>query len=290
MPLVSQYIKTLFTKYSISPGKRREFLDKLINNFIWHLTPTDLQIQRMKEVLEQFNIKGMFFVTANLLERRPERWNVFKNHEIAPHGYRHLDYSMMNYQEALIDMQKAVDIFRNHGVLVDTFRAPYATPLLKDGSSWYQALKCTNVKYSSSQLQDLPPFVPMQKQEGIIEFPIAYPTDDAIIQYAGVKDPRGMVKLLLKKIYLTRKTLQNSPNKANLLFFCLHPLRIGQAKYIQVLEKFLQGIQHTKFFELETFSVAIKRWQEGDRSHLVAITGDIDCWTYVDYLRRAKYT
>ena len=72
----------------------------------------------------------------------------------------------------------------------------------------------------------------------------------------------------------------------NLLVFCLHPLRIGQAKYIGVLEKLLEGIDHIHDFELVSFSDAIRRWTEGDTTNQVVITGDIDCWTFVDYIRR----
>ncbi len=87
-----------------------------------------------------------------------------------------------------------------------------------------------------------------------MEFPVIMPTDDALITYLRIFDSRGMTKELLRKVIQVQTFTQAHGSSGNLLVFCLHPLRIGQAKYIGVLEKLLEGIDHIHDFELVSFS------------------------------------
>ncbi len=45
----SKYLSILLQKYAKNPIKRKEFLEKLYMNFVWHLTSTELQVQHMME-------------------------------------------------------------------------------------------------------------------------------------------------------------------------------------------------------------------------------------------------
>ena len=196
----SKYLSILLQKYAKNPIKRKKFLEKLYMNFVWHLTSTELQVQHMMDVLDRFSVKGTFFTTARLLERDPWRVKFFRNHEIAPHGYTHLDYSKMTFQEARNDMQRAVDVFKAANLPVSIFRAPYSTPRLADGTSWYAALNSVGIPYSSSQFNTHPPYTPERKEDGVVEFPVIMPTDDALITYLRIFDSRGMTKELLRKV------------------------------------------------------------------------------------------
>jgi len=276
-------------KYMINAVKRREFMRKLKGNFVWHLVSTEDQVKRMYQVLDQFSLKGLFFVAANLVERSPWRLQFLSKHEVAPHGYYHNDYSKMNGSEGKKDMQLAWDTFISHGITPTIFRAPYATPRFNDNSSWYSMLKSVGFHYSSSELCDKPPFFPKWKLDGMLELPIIYPTEDALITYEITNEPRGMTKELLRVCYKTQEYVKRTQQGGNFLIYCLHPLRIGQEQYIPVLENLLHGIDKLPDFELASFSSAIKRWNEGDKTNLVVISGDIDCWTFVDYIRRLKY-
>jgi hypothetical protein len=159
---------------------------------------------------------------------------------------------------------------------------------LADGQSWYKALQTTGLNYSSSQLIVKPPFHPFQTPEGLFEFPVIYPTDDALISYYGLKDSRSMTKELLKTIYRTKKSKDAMTIGGNILIFCLHPLRIGQSKYLPILDALLRSVEKMQDFELCNFSDSINRWHDGDKTNLVVITGDIDCWTFNDYIRRMQ--
>jgi Polysaccharide deacetylase len=287
MKISPKYIKQLMNNYGLSPSQFKIFQKKLFWNFIWHLTPTEIQVQRMEDILDQYSIKGLFFVTANLIERDPSRLKIFKNHEVAPHGYMHINYSKLTYQEAIVDMGRAINAFRENGVEVDVYRAPYAAPRLKDGSSWYDALHSFNVPYSSSFLLN-PPVIPYKESGGIIEFPILSPTDDMVIEIWNKRSPSSVAKELFRKILHTKNSKQKS---GNILIYCLHPLRMGQKNYLPVVKSLLERINSYPGFELASFSTAVKEWKKQNLKgrNLVVISGDIDCWTFFDYIRRLKY-
>ena len=161
----SKYLSILLQKYAKNPIKRKEFLEKLYMNFVWHLTSTELQVQHMMDVLDRFSVKGTFFTTARLLERDPWRVKFFRNHEIAPHGYTHLDYSKMTFQEARNDMQRAVDVFKAANLPVSIFRAPVRyTPI----GGWYFVV--CRIKFRWDPLQfvtiQYPPSLHSRTQRG----------------------------------------------------------------------------------------------------------------------------
>ena len=292
---MAKYVSVLFGKDAKKPRLIRIFFRKVLRNWIWHLTPTEVQVQRIQKLCEQYSIKFMSFVVANLIERSPNRLDTFKNHDVAPHSYNHLGYSKMTFDQAVVDMKKSIAIFEQHHDQVKIFRAPYSAPVLSDGQSWYSALATTGLKYSSSPIVRIAE-PPSKKDANIIDIPILWPTDDSVIDMRNITDPALVFKEFYRKIIQTRihaskAKKRGHKNIGTIIVFCLHPLRMGQRKYIGAVETLLHAVDRAPDFELSSFFDAVEIWESGhlkDRN-LVVLSGDVDCWTFSDYIRRLKY-
>ena len=285
MGLIPMYLRQLMNNYN---GKKMLFLmKKTLWNFKWHLTPTELQVKRMRDLLDIYGIKGTFFTVANLIENHPERLKIFGDHHVQPHGYSHIQYNKLSFDEAYKDVSKAVDIFRDNGIHVKFFRAPYATPSLKDGKNWYDLLAMCDVPYGSS-IEIRPPESNPRKiqtlggKKDVYEIPITWPTDDLLIDYKEIRNLRNLTKTFLQII-------KQGTKANNLINFCLHPLRMGNRQFVRVTEAILEGASKIKGLELASLENATKRRIEGEKTPFFVVTGDIDCWTYFDYIHRLKY-
>jgi hypothetical protein len=120
-------------------------MPELISNIHWLLSnPIDLtglrgdiwawgSVPRIKEVLhellsllERHNVAATFFVSGVCAEQNKDEILRIKDagHEIGLHGYRHVPYDMPSAEMAR-DMYQAISVFREMGVNVKGFRAPW---------------------------------------------------------------------------------------------------------------------------------------------------------------------
>jgi hypothetical protein len=120
-------------------------MPELISNIHWLLSnPIDLtglrgdiwawgSVPRIKEVLhellsllERHNVAATFFVSGVCAEQNKDEIIRIKDagHEIGLHGYRHVPYDMPR-GEMERDMYQAYSVFREMGVSVKGFRAPW---------------------------------------------------------------------------------------------------------------------------------------------------------------------
>jgi hypothetical protein len=120
-------------------------MPELISNIHWLLSnPIDLKglrgdiwawgsVPRIKAVLdellsllERHNVAATFFVSGVCAEQNKDEILRIKDagHEIGLHGYRHVPYDMPSAEMAR-DMYQAISVFREMGVNVKGFRAPW---------------------------------------------------------------------------------------------------------------------------------------------------------------------
>lgn len=69
-------------------------------------------VEKILEVLDRENVKITFAVTGKWAEKNEENLLKIKNkgHEIANHGYKHLDYDKLSYEENLEQIKKSKEI------------------------------------------------------------------------------------------------------------------------------------------------------------------------------------
>jgi len=101
-------------------------------------------------ILDNFNIKGTFFCTGNVVKRLPEYIRLIesKEHEIACHGLNHERLNRLNFKECreIIHQNKELieNICQNSEII--GFRAPY----LKAPRFLFKVLESLGFKYDSS--------------------------------------------------------------------------------------------------------------------------------------------
>ena len=245
-------------------------------------------LENIFEVTERYGAKFTFPITASAALRKPEliRMIAKSRHEIAVHGFKHVNYRYLKEREQEADIKKCILTFGKMGIEIFGFRAPYnayaeCTPkilekfnFLWDGGIGYSP------KYSELQ-------VPFRIQIGnressFICIPLSKWSDDMMIDKYRLRNWQ-MIKIL-------KNVLRRVKRKRGLIMFDLHPIRIGQSKHIDVLEQLLEyGTEIGGWFP--TVTEAVEYWCEhgewrGNASFCCLLTGDIDNFTFKDYLLR----
>jgi len=256
-------------------------MKKTVLNFYFQLTTMEDLIKNMNSVLEQNNSYMTYFIASYLLEDHPERVAIFKNskHLALPHGYKHFNLRECSENLALREIVKAKEIFEASGLESWCFRAPYARNTFSNlgKNKFYQVLYETGYNCSSSELKNSPPWKLINYK--IPEFVIGGPRDDQIIDKSGIWDVKIIAKKFIRLILNT---------KGSLLIFDMHPIRMGQKRFLPALDAICKFANKDPNSILIDFKTAVNSYEEGQNENFICITGDIDTWTYFDYIKRLK--
>jgi polysaccharide deacetylase family protein (PEP-CTERM system associated) len=110
------------------------------------------QTGKVLELLDEFHVRGTFFVLGWLAERNPGLIRDIRDagHEIASHGFEHRMISKMTPEEFRGDVRKSKEILEGiAGAAIEGYRAPTFSILEK--TSWaYEILLHEGFRYSSS--------------------------------------------------------------------------------------------------------------------------------------------
>jgi len=220
-------------------------MPELISNFHWLLSnPIDLKglrgdiwawgsVPRIKEVLrellsllERHNVAATFFVSGVCAEQNKDEILRIKNagHEIGLHGYRHVPYNMSR-AEMVRDMYQAISVFREMGVVVKGFRAPW---LIANEDS-YRAAQMLGLTYVSN-ISAKKALQRVDKYD-LMELPI-YLDDQSLLQ-------RDAVEILLKSSQTGRVFefhLLYVRRRMRVLDDFLNKLKSGTATFSQIAE------------------------------------------------------
>ena len=108
--------------------------------------------QKILRALEEFNVKGTFFVLGKVAEDFPELVKRIdrEGHEIGIHGYDHFKFHEMNYEKAKDQLKRAKNVVENlTGAKVLSHRAPAFS--INDKTKWaLELLAELDFKYDSS--------------------------------------------------------------------------------------------------------------------------------------------
>ncbi|MHA1672541.1 MAG: polysaccharide deacetylase family protein [Promethearchaeota archaeon] len=273
-----QYIKQLLSVY------RRDvfyLLKKTVLNFYLQLTPTEMLVNNMNTILEKHGSTMTYFIASYLLEDHPERAAFFKGskHLGLPHGYRHFNLKECSEEQGLREIVKAKKIFNAAGLDSWCFRAPYAENRFgnQGKAKFYQVLHDAGYECSSSEFQESPPWKPIKRK--IPEFVMGRPSDDQLIDVQGIWDVKIFAKKVIRSIRRTR---------GSLIIFDMHPLRMGQKRLLPALDAICEYAEKDPHSTLIDFKTAVQSYKEGQTKNFICITGDIDTWTYLDYIKRLK--
>jgi polysaccharide deacetylase family protein (PEP-CTERM system associated) len=107
--------------------------------------------EKILELFEKNNAKATFFTLGYIAEKFPDLIKEIDNrgHEIASHGYAHLDIRKVTKEKFEEDLKKSIDILENiTGKKILGFRAPYFS--IDKKSFWAMEILSKYFKYDSS--------------------------------------------------------------------------------------------------------------------------------------------
>jgi peptidoglycan/xylan/chitin deacetylase (PgdA/CDA1 family) len=253
-----------------------------------HRTPFEHILQNMFEVLEEFQGRFAFPTIASIARIKPELIKEIERegHEVASHGYNHVRYPTITKAERKHDLALSLQIFRNIGIDIKGFRAPYDNytddmvellhemKIVWDGGFGFRQEYRDKNSFFTIDVDGVPSsttFIPLNQW-----------SDDKLIDSMGL-NPSQVSKVL-------RSQVQKIAKLGGVIMFDLHPIRIGQEKYVNCLRDVLEITSKLNGWST-TPTKAVTYWKnhsswKGNSDFCLLLTGDIDNWGFSDYLRR----
>ena len=254
----------------------------------YHRTPFAALLGNILNIVEDYQAGFTFPIVASTALKHPELISsIMSSHqEVASHGFTHINYKYLSLEAQRRDIRRSLLAFENLGVSVRGFRAPYnmyaaQTPQLLEefGFLWDGGLGY------SRQYRKERTFFRVQvcgRRSGFVSMPLSKWSDDIMIDRYGL-DSGHMAKLLSRAMRQTRE-------EKGVIMLDLHPIRIGQPKYLTVLEQILSdGMKWDGWFP--TITEAVEHWLiHGELKHGASfcclLSGDIDNSDFHEYLAR----
>jgi peptidoglycan/xylan/chitin deacetylase (PgdA/CDA1 family) len=265
-----------------------KILSQAMHMFRLHSVPFGTLLQNMFTVLERHQAKFTFPLVASVASKNVmlTRKILQSGHEVAVHGFNHVNYSYVTEKQQDEDMRDALSAYKALGIKVYGFRAPYntytdASPKLVEKHEFLWDIGIGfNRKYRDGnslfrvQIDD--------HESSFVCVPLSRLSDDYLIDIQGLSS-RQMEKKL-------KHAIKGASEKGGVIMFDLHPIRIGQNKYIGVLNNIVKyGTEMGGWFP--TVTEAVNQWNKHgnwkeDAPFCCLLTGDIDNYTFLDYLQR----
>jgi len=256
-----------------------------------HRTSFNTILNNMFSVLDEFNARFAFPTVAAIAKMNPDLIKQIEEegHEVASHGYNHIRYPTISAQARQTDLLLSLQVFRKLGVQITGFRAPYDNytddmPVLLEhaGLVWDGGFGFR------PQYREMTHFFQMEvhgRMSSVTYIPLNVWSDDVMIDRKRM-DPDSVSRVLKREIVKVAPT-------GGVIMFDLHPIRIGQKKYLGCLETLFEHAQSLEAW-CTTPTEAVKYWNshkkwKSDSKFCLLLTGDIDNWVFSDYLRRVLW-
>ncbi|UCG90659.1 MAG: polysaccharide deacetylase family protein [Candidatus Heimdallarchaeota archaeon] len=271
-------------------GRRgKQIINHTVKMFRFHMTPFSQLLSRILETLDEYDAKFTFPLVAATAQSNPSlvEWLGSFPHEIAIHGYKHIKYSLLSLDQQVFEFKKAIRIFKELKIPYQGFRAPYnaysesTIELVEkfgfkwDGGIGYRLEYRYGQEFFKVKLRN-------GKKSSYTCIPLCEWSDDRMIDKYRLSWKK-MAKILIFHLEKARKV-------NGLVMYDLHPIRIGQREYIRSLSELLLHARNIGAW-IPTVSEAVDCWSKdqrwkGDAPVCCLLTGDIDNFTFFDYMRR----
>jgi len=272
-------------RYGISP-------DRIVSRLV-----------RMIAMMARWDSRPTIPITASVLERHPEILRSLRDADLAVHGYRHISYEDLPFDEKRSDLDAACTVFSNLGLLLRGFRAPYlradretldlvrSRGFLFDSSSTQLALPAGHPITRAVRLliatrygtDSVVPSVAMHPT--LVEMPVSLPDDEILVDGLGLRNTTGLWHAFEAMMEIASSTGSH-------LILQVHPERfhICEAALELLIEKAVDtGGWLTPLSEASDWIVgspgSSRRWPDG-HSFALSITGDLDAASIGDFASR----
>lgn len=264
-------------------------VNQTIRMYKFHSTPFDDILTRMFDILDKYDANFTFPMTASSGMNHPDMVGLLKSsgHEIAIHGYRHIryDYIPKAMQEA--DLKAAIKVFKDLKIPYSGHRTPY-NQYTADTENLVEKYKFKwdgGIGYRKEHQKKNEMFNQTLDSGNTSSFtciPLSIWSDDLMIDYLSFSPKKIAQKLI--------KSIKKAERSNGVVMFDLHPIRIGQKKYLPAVETTLEYCQKNDIWapnvsEAVDYWAKHKQWK-GNATACCLLTGDIDNFTFWDYLQR----
>lgn len=229
LPNIFSRANAIFQRFGLTPRKSQKYLEMLCS------------------LTKKYDCYPSLPATAIIVKRHPQVFKdlVKEGAEIAVHGYTHINYKDLTYEEQCAELEKAINVFRSHDIPFSGFRCPYI--------SWNKhTLRCVDSKnflwdsnisifwnvlekkdydpdrwevlnkilriiyqpYESEKFHSIP-----RMKENVVEIPVSLPDDEMLRDRLKVTD-----KKKLKEIWSA--ILIKSYEVGELFTLIIHPERV----------------------------------------------------------------
>lgn len=228
----------------------------------------------MLPILDKYNAKFTFAIVASIADGELLQKIVDSRHEIASHSLYHVKHKGLPFNIQLAYIKRSLEILQARGVSVRGFRAPYNSYDLNT----FRCLEQLDFSYDAGVRRDecfrglSRPFrvILDGATSNFLSFPVCHLSDELLDHFSQ----RTVLKSFLEHIDIVPKD--------GLCVLQLHPIRIGQPNNLGFLEGLVSHIE-SQGCSMPTLSEVA----EGKaKMPAICLSGDIDCLSFTDYLRR----
>ncbi|NHJ46849.1 MAG: polysaccharide deacetylase family protein [Asgard group archaeon] len=257
----------------------------------YHRQPFHKLLSRIFETLEEYDANFTFPLVAHIAKIHQKKKNLdiltSSPYEIAIHGYKHIRYEFLTTEQMKQELQIATETFKELKIPYKGFRAPYnnysedTKRLLEEFDfEWdigigYRPEYQETFQFFNHQLDD-------GKKTTYACVPLNKLSDDYMIEQLKMNADQMATALI--------EQLEKAKEINGVVMFDLHPIRLGRKEYISSLKLLLEhGQKINAWFPSVTEAIDYwkkhKKWKD-NAPVCCLLTGDIDNFTFWDYLRR----
>lgn len=240
----------------------------------YHRTPFEIILKNIFNILEKYEAKFTFSIVASIAKQELIENIMKREHEIASHSLYHVKHKGLPFKTQLHYISKSLELLTTYGANIKGFRAPYNSYDINT----YRCLNKLNLTYDAGVYRGenlrkfLQPFniIIDDVESRFVLFPVFNISDESLDELPQ--------QIVLKSFI---EHINNLPENS-LSVLQLHPIRIGQKKYLSFLEELVSHIT-TIGYEMPTLTEIVNK---KCTSPAICLTGDIDCLSFKDYLTR----
>jgi peptidoglycan/xylan/chitin deacetylase (PgdA/CDA1 family) len=177
-------------------------------------------LPQILQILEENKVYATFFVNGEIIEQNEDclKQLVENRHEIASHGFHHVEYKNLSKKEMMSEIKMSKDKIRKH---LNCKPIGFRSPRLTFNPHLFKILSKLRFKYDSSSVDSFLPFrfnaksdSPYIAEHGIIEIPVS--------SFTMFKIPFGL-------LWMNTFGVGEIPKKPTLIFY-MHAFDILSSK------------------------------------------------------------
>ena len=245
-----------------------------VRMYRYHRVPFKIILNNILDLLDKYDARFTFTVVSSIANEELVQMILDRGHEIASHSLYHVKHQGLSFETQLGYIRRSIKMLEALGASVHGFRAPYNSydnntyACIDELGLWYDA----GVRREEYLRSLTKPF--NMKIDGkdtrFLSFPVCHLSDELL--------DRLPQKTVLNSFFEVIDNL----GERDMSVLQLHPVRIGQPTYLGFLERLVEHLA-SQDYSMPTLAEMVERKLS---MPTVCLSGDIDCLTFSDYLRR----